>query len=331
MSACITRETRIHQIKKMPEFEGYNQFLFPVDGWIGKLVGGMKLKTLAQLAKTWNADSMAAGLKYIREVQGRQKVYYDIYTDAEKNEAESRKSTGLFAFPLQKKSKFVLIAAGGGYSSVASIVEGFPTAKRLNELGYAAFVLHYRTGEDAHYPNPIEDMAKALEFIFQNQEELHVDVSDYAVMGFSAGGHLVSNYAVEKTGYGKYKQPSPGAVILSYPVISMGDITHQETRRNFLGTDEQNRELQEMFSADKMAGKEYPPTFIWCCEQDSAVLSENSRCLYRKLKENGVACKMQMYNGDAHGWGLAEGTVAEGWLEDAIRFWKGANEDEREQ
>lgn len=67
-------------------------------------------------------------------------------------------------------------------------MEGFPIAQELNRLGYAAFVLQYRTGEYAQQPAPQEDIARAVQFILDHGDEFQVDTDSYAVMGFSAGG-----------------------------------------------------------------------------------------------------------------------------------------------
>lgn len=322
MSAAVTPQTRLYKIRNLPEFSEYRDFLIPLGGWIGKLAGGMRLRTLARLAKTWDAGSMSEGLNFLQESQRRGQVFYHFYGKEKMAEA-GRGNTGLFAFPQKRKSKFVLIVPGGGYSSVASIVEGFPTAKALYERGHTAFILHYRTGKGAHYPNPLEDAAAALHFILDNREKFQLDVSDYALIGFSAGGHLVSGFAAASTGYEKYGLPAPGAVILAYPVISMEEITHEETRRNFLGEEEANLSLQKRYSADQNADASYPPTYIWCCEHDNTVPSENSRRLYQTLQAKGVRSALKMYDSDAHGWGIAQNTIAAGWLDEAVRFWKG--------
>ena len=41
-----------------------------------------------------------------------------------------------------------------------------------------------------------------------------------------------------------------------------------------------------------------------------------------KIKSNGTNSKIEVFNGLPHGFGLGEGTVAEGWINNAIDFWK---------
>lgn len=40
------------------------------------------------------------------------------------------------------------------------------------------------------------------------------------------------------------------------------------------------------------------------------------------LSAIGIPTEFHAYNGLPHGFGLGTGTVAEGWLQDAIRFWQ---------
>ena len=39
-----------------------------------------------------------------------------------------------------------------------------------------------------------------------------------------------------------------------------------------------------------------------------------------KIKKNGTDAEIQIFDGLTHG--LGEGTVAEGWINEAVRFWE---------
>ena len=41
-----------------------------------------------------------------------------------------------------------------------------------------------------------------------------------------------------------------------------------------------------------------------------------------KLKANGVNTMIEVFEGLPHGFGLGTGTVAEGWLNNAVAFWE---------
>lgn len=40
------------------------------------------------------------------------------------------------------------------------------------------------------------------------------------------------------------------------------------------------------------------------------------------LRKSGCRVEVRSYKGTAHGWGLAAGTPANGWLTQAIDFWQ---------
>lgn len=42
----------------------------------------------------------------------------------------------------------------------------------------------------------------------------------------------------------------------------------------------------------------------------------------QRLSAMGIPTEFHVYKGLGHGFGIGTGTVAEGWVSDAIRFWK---------
>lgn len=220
-----------------------------------------------------------------------------------------------------KKHPVAIICPGGGYSAVCSFVEGRPFAKKLNKMGYSAIVVYYSVREKAHFPAPQEDLARAVKEVFDHAEEWNLDMAGYSVWGSSAGGHLAGTFGTESLGYRKYGLPKPGAMVLVYPVVTMTELTHMGTRENLLGK-EPTEELIHQWSVEQQVAEAYPPTFVWCGDADQTVDPENSRMLEKALKEHDVPCQRKEYPGVDHGVGLAEGTAAFGWIEDAVAFWE---------
>lgn len=214
-----------------------------------------------------------------------------------------------------KRHPFAVICPGGGYGRVCSFVEGKPFAKELNKLGFHAFVVYYRIKDKARYPHPQEDLKRAVEEIFSNAEKWKLDTDRWSIWGSSAGGHLVASYCTEKWG-----TPKPSAVILVYPVITMGEHTHKGSRDNLLGKNA-DRDIIEKLSVEKQVGPGYPPTFIWYGTADDTVAPLNTKMMIQALEKSGVPCKAEEYEGIGHGAGLAKGTVAEGWFSHAVDFW----------
>ena len=121
---------------------------------------------------------------------------------------------------------------------------------------------------------------------------LEVDTSDYSLWGGSAGGRMaawVGSYGT--AAFGGDELPRPAAVILQYTGHS---------------------EYSELD----------PPTFA--CVGDSDGIA-SWRLMQRRLEllsERGTTTEFHVYPGLGHGFGLGAGTAAEGWLNDAVRFWE---------
>ena len=58
--------------------------------------------------------------------------------------------------------------------------------------GYALASIDYRFATQAIFPAQIQDCNRAVSFLFDNAEKYGFDTERFALMGFSAGGHLAS-------------------------------------------------------------------------------------------------------------------------------------------
>lgn len=281
----------------------------------GRQMGQVPLGELAERGMIQGRPSVVSGFQFLMDAAGKGNCLHDIWEDDSKNH------TGLFAFPVPGAKKFLLIIPGGGYFNVCSFIEGFPIAQRCTELGISAFILKYRCNADAHFPNPQEDAAQAVRYILANAERFGLGGTDYAVCGFSAGGHLAASFGTEALGYGRFGVPAPQAEILGYPVITMHELTHEGTRHFLLAEQEADPVAREYWSVENQVTASYPPTFVWNCEADDLVPAQNSLMLEAVLKAAGVPVKHEVFPGTVHGWGLADGTPAANWLDRGIAFW----------
>ena len=151
--------------------------------------------------------------------------------------------------------------SGGGYSHLSDIKEGSDVAKWLNSLGISAFVLKYRLGMRYHQPNQLLDAARAIRTVRSNAKQWNIDPERIGILGFSAGGHLASTLGTHfdagkpDTADAIDRESSrPDLMILIYPVITMGDLTHKGSRTNLLGNDpspELDQALFERTARDK--------------------------------------------------------------------------------
>ncbi len=222
-----------------------------------------------------------------------------------------------------KKHPVAVIVPGGGYGMVCSFIEGVPFARRLNELGISAVIAYYRVAPKAAYPAPQDDLARAVKEVFDRAEEFCLDTENYSVWGASAGGHLAASFGTENMGYMKYGLPKPGAIVLCYPVITMDPaLTHMGTRDNLIGPDS-GTDSEHFAGIEHHVTENYPRTYLWCGDADTCVPAENSRMMDRALNAAGIDHQFELIPGVDHGVGPGSGTAAEGWVDRAVRFWRG--------
>lgn len=223
----------------------------------------------------------------------------------------------------------IVICPGGGYGGLASH-EGPTYAQFLQKHGINAFVLKYRLGS-AGYRHPIMlgDAARAIRTVRANAKKWKIDPEKIGIMGSSAGGHLASTAITHfDNGDSKSRDPidrvssRPNAGILCYPVITMGQFTHQGSKRNLLGNNPPE-ELVNLLSSEKQVRKNTPPTFIWHTAEDRPVPVENSLLFASALRKAGVPFALHVYQKGRHGIGLADKPPFKNvhpWANDLV-FW----------
>ena len=222
-----------------------------------------------------------------------------------------------------RKHPFAILVPGGGYHMVCSFIEGVPLAKKLNEMGISAFIVYYRVKKKALYPAPMDDLARAVKEIMDHAEIYNVQTDQYSIWGGSAGGHLAASFGTEHMGYQKYNLPKPGALVLSYPVITMDKkLTHMGSHDHLLGKNA-SAEQEAFASVEKHISADYPATYIWCGDKDAVVPPENTKIMVEALKKANVPVAYDIFPNAGHGIGPGTGTSAEGWIEKAVRFWRG--------
>jgi acetyl esterase/lipase len=91
----------------------------------------------------------------------------------------------------------VVIAPGGGHRLLVFHAEGEEPALYLSRLGVTAFALKYRLGREEGSPYSIEkhardDGERALRLVRSRAAEWGIDPARVGMMGFSAGGEVVS-------------------------------------------------------------------------------------------------------------------------------------------
>lgn len=282
-------DTLIADVMNDPVFEGYGRFLFPTE----TPDEDMKISDMAELFPLHNNVNVTTSVNTLNAMSDMAEsgtlTFYDIYSDEEKADDPRKEDTGLFFFRGDADAPFAVVNAGGGFSYVASIHAAFPHALDLNERGYNAFVLQYRTGG---LSVATEDLARAISFIFENAEELQVSTENYSLWGGSAGAQMVARISSYGTAeFGSDDLPAAAAIIMQYTAYQ--DYTGNE-----------------------------PATFACIGENDTMSNPDSMKQRIDNLSAAGIDTEFHVYPDLNHGWGYGEDTPAEGWMDDAVAFWE---------
>ena len=206
----------------------------------------------------------------------------------------------------------VIVAPGGGYGNLALNHEGRQVANWLNAQGVSAFVLRYRLGPTYRHPVPLNDALRAVRMVRSRATEFGLNADRIGILGFSAGGHLVSTVATRfDRGNATATDPidrassRPDFVVLGYPVIaSAAPYAHEGSFRNLIG-DGAPADLRASLSNDTQVKADTPPTFMFHTNADTTVPPENSVLFYMALRKAGVPAELHIFEPGAHGVGLA--------------------------
>lgn len=231
--------------------------------------------------------------------------------------------------PEHRKSDIaVIVCSGGSYGGRANDVEGIPACKKLNEAGITAFLLDYRLPKSSKMDHkdivPLTDAQKAIIYVRENAKKYHLDPAKIGIMGFSAGGHLVTTVEThfDKTVLQNPKNTSlrPAFVVATYPVVSFADsLTHMQSRNNLIGPDITAEKINE-FSNELHVTPATPPTFITAALDDDGVKVQNSLLLEAALRQQKVPVRMFLYSKGGHGFGVYNKTATVQWIDPCIRW-----------
>jgi len=212
--------------------------------------------------------------------------------------------------PEKANGTAIVLCQGGSYRGYYA-GQGKPFAAWLNDQGVAVFVVEYRLGGDGYrYPTQLNDLSRAVRIVRSRAKEWGVDPNRVGVMGFSAGGHLVSSICVKfDRGDANSENPverescRPDFAILCYPVISMVTKPEGGTRGFLLGKDPSEELLKET-SSELHVTSDSPPTFIWHTYEDNLVPPEHSMLFAQAFMAAKVPVAFHLYEKGPHGTGM---------------------------
>jgi len=216
-------------------------------------------------------------------------------------------SLTLDAFVPEGEGPFLtcILVHGGGFTKGDKHSFIKPLFEPLSKAGFTWFTINYRLAPQHAWPACADDVASAIKWVKAHAAEYKVDVNRIAIIGESAGGHLVSWAGV--TGQGDTR------VAAVVPFYAPHDLVVQVERRKALGglggligTEELNdaalKKLAEISPVNHIEPG-LPPFLQIHGDKDETVPLSQSVNFEAKMKAAGNRCETIVVPGGIHGMG----------------------------
>jgi pectinesterase len=199
----------------------------------------------------------------------------------------------------------VVLVHGGGWSSGDKTSGVDPLFAPLSSAGVAWFSINYRLAPKNGYPAAVEDVEAAIRWLKAHAAEFKIDPERLALVGESAGGHLVAMAVV--------RAQEDTRVAAAVPFYAPVDLTSDTERRGGLSlslralfgrsyeVDEQAAQLLREASPINYVHAGLPPFLLVHGTADMSVPYSQSVQLQAKLRAAGVSCDLITIDDGVHG------------------------------
>jgi len=232
-----------------------------------------------------------------------------------------------------------ILVHGGGFMRGDKQSYIKPLFEPLSRAGFAWFSINYRLAPDHRWPACADDVATAVRWVRTHAQDYKVDRNRIALIGESAGGHLVAWAGT--TGKGDT------AVAAVVPFYAPFDLEFQVRSRNalgpsmtaLLGLTELNDEAWKVLrsaSPTQQVHSGLPPFLLIHGDQDAQVPYDQSPRFQEKMKAAGNVCDLIKVAGGEHGMGKWQQLGSDyqpqmiAWLKDTLSRKRSLSKEERQ-
>ncbi|HWD89428.1 MAG TPA: alpha/beta hydrolase [Mucilaginibacter sp.] len=221
--------------------------------------------------------------------------------------------------PAETKDSYPLIIwiHGGAWMSndkYADMSYMKQTLKAFIDSGYAVASIDYRWSTTAVFPAQMQDCNQAIDFLYKNAQWYRLDKKRFALIGFSAGGHLANLLGLSNNNTVKYfyadgvKPEFKIRVVLDfYGPSNFFTLKGNDSKdpRNPItlllgGTVADKPDLAKEASPIAYIDKHDPPFLIVQGEKDESVNPDQSTSLNSRLQSAGVTSEVIIVPGAPH-------------------------------
>lgn len=194
----------------------------------------------------------------------------------------------------------------------------------LADAGFAWFSINYRLAPQYKFPADAEDVEQAIRWVKANTARYNIDASRIALIGESAGGHLVSFVGARNR---------PGvrvaAVVSMYGIHDFisASVAWKPVPTEILqlfgirAVDAESAPLLISASPVIYVKKDMPPFLLMHGSKDEDVPYEQSVEMCEKMKQVGARCELMTVEGAPHGMDHWEPHPEFLWYKKAMVDW----------
>jgi len=199
-----------------------------------------------------------------------------------------------------------IVVHGGGFINGDKQTYVKPLFDPLTEANFAWFTINYRLAPQNKYPAAVEDVEAAIRYVRSHAKQYKVDVNKIALIGESAGGHLVSMVGARNKPDSQVK-----AVVSFYGPHDLEGRAVDEKKisdsmRDFLGVTELNpKSIKTLHEASPIShvGPGMPAYLLIHGTKDEKVPYDQSPKMCEKMTAAGNSCEVFTVEGAGHGMG----------------------------
>lgn len=279
-------------------------------------------KTIFDLGERNAYNAMISLNLILEELKAGKDVYFKI-----------NKQTGIFLFERHPGNPWCFIYPAGAFkTSDVFRSSGIPIAVELDRQNYNIAVLRGSVGDNVGIERLLEDLAEGISLVVK----MFPEAKKYALFGFSSGGMLAGLWGTEYLGYRRYNLPKPEVLICAFAphsgiymleLLNQGELSIDQEKqlRRFLTVAFGNKASKEeilKYSTEALVTDAYPATYLIHGEMDNTVSIHHAEIMEKALKKHSVVYKFRRVADGGHNFGKGYNTQADGWLLDAVEFWK---------
>ncbi len=200
-----------------------------------------------------------------------------------------------------------ILVHGGGFINGTKQHYITPLFQPLSKAGFTWFTIDYRLAPAHRWPACADDVTTAVRWVREHAAEYKVDPKRIALIGESAGGHLVS-------WVGAQNEKDKLGLAAVVPIYAPHDLEFQVKSKDMLGksmtallgleelNDDAWKKLRETSVTTNLPGK-LPPYLLIHGTKDEQVPYEQSTRFQKQTQALGNRCDLITIEGGGHGMG----------------------------